>query len=89
MEVKRFFKVQEELITLRALCLVVDFDSWGLGSQKFLSYEQFKEFVKEEFNDDKTVLQTAFITRVLNGCVLRYLCLGNWNELPIEIETVN
>ena len=88
MNIKRFFKLQEELITIHGMCLVIDFDSWGLGYKRFFSYEQFKKFIIEEFNDEKTVLQTAFLTS-LNGGVFRYMCFGKWADLPMRIETVD
>lgn len=87
MEVKRFFKLQEELLTLHAMCLVIDFDSMGFGCKKFLSYELFKKFIKEEFNDYKTVLQTAMLSSFDSS--FTYMCLGSWHTLPAHIETVD
>lgn len=88
MKIKRFFKLQQELATIHGMCLVIDFDSWGLGYKKFFFYEDFKKFIIEEFNDEKTVLETAVLTCLNNG-VFRYMCLGEWKELPMKIETVD
>jgi len=86
--VKRFFALNEELFAFykKLPVLTVDFSEWCEAPACFDTYLSFENFIKEEFNEPQTVLDTAMLS---NTGYFRFEGIDGWEELPYSIKFVD